>query len=149
MIRFTTALLAAIFLSMSACSEPKADAPAPPSTAPAGTVTASGLTIIDVKEGTGLTAQAGDAVTVQYTGKLKDGSKFDSSYDAGKPFQFNLGQHQVIAGWDEGVAGMKIGGKRTLIIPPELGYGATGTPGGPIPPNATLTFDIELVNVIR
>jgi peptidylprolyl isomerase len=147
MIRNLTACFAVVFLLMTACSEPKASAP--PAPAAAGTTTASGLTIIDAKEGTGLTAQAGDAVTVQYTGTFKDGTKFDSSYDAGKPFQFMLGKHQVIPGWDEGVAGMKVGGKRQLIIPPNLAYGETGTPGGPIPPNATLYFDIELVDVSR
>jgi len=110
-----------------------------------------GLKYTDTKTGDGATAKAGNKVSVHYTGWLSDngakGKKFDSSVDRGQPFQFTLGAKQVIAGWDEGVAGMKVGGKRTLNIPPELGYGARGTPGGPIPPNATLVFDVELVAV--
>lgn len=109
-----------------------------------------GLKYTDTKVGDGATAAAGDKVSVQYTGWLyKDGekgAKFDSSRDRGQPFQFTLGAHQVIAGWDEGVAGMKVGGERTLIIPPELGYGARGA-GGVIPPNATLIFEVELLQV--
>ena len=110
----------------------------------------NGLKYTDVKVGDGATAKAGNKVSVNYTGWLYDngakGKKFDSSLDRGQPFQFTLGAHQVIAGWDEGVAGMKVGGKRTLIIPPELGYGARGF-GAVIPPNATLIFDVELVQV--
>jgi FKBP-type peptidyl-prolyl cis-trans isomerase len=109
-----------------------------------------GLKYTDTKLGNGATAAAGDKVTVQYTGWLYQnrakGAKFDSSRDRNQPFQFTLGAHQVIAGWDEGVAGMKVGGERTLIIPPELGYGAQGA-GGVIPPNATLMFDVELLQV--
>ena len=109
-----------------------------------------GLKYIDTKTGDGTTATAGKKVSVHYTGWLSDngakGKKFDSSVDRGQPFQFTLGAHQVIAGWDEGVAGMKVGGKRTLTIPPELGYGARGA-GGAIPPNATLIFDVELLQV--
>jgi peptidylprolyl isomerase len=108
--------------------------------------TQSGLKYIDEKEGTGDTAKAGNRVSVHYTGKLKDGKKFDSSRDRGQPFTFNLGAGQVIKGWDEGVAGMKVGGQRKLIIPPELGYGARGA-GGVIPPNAELHFDVELLDV--
>jgi len=110
----------------------------------------NGLKYTDTKTGDGATATAGSKVSVHYTGWLYNndtkGAKFDSSVDRGQPFQFTLGAHQVIAGWDEGVAGMKVGGKRTLIIPPELGYGARGA-GGVIPPNATLMFDVELLGV--
>ncbi|HEX6440918.1 MAG TPA: FKBP-type peptidyl-prolyl cis-trans isomerase [Stellaceae bacterium] len=110
----------------------------------------NGLKYTDTKTGDGASATPGNKVSVHYTGWLYNngakGTKFDSSVDRGQPFQFTLGAHQVIAGWDEGVVGMKIGGKRTLIIPPELGYGARGA-GGVIPPNATLMFDVELVGV--
>ena len=112
---------------------------------------ADGLKYIDTQVGTGAEAQKGLIVSVQYTGWLytktgQKGAKFDSSLDRGKPFTFTLGQKQVIAGWDEGVVGMKVGGKRTLIIPPDLAYGAKGA-SGIIPPNATLIFDIELTIV--
>jgi peptidylprolyl isomerase len=110
----------------------------------------NGLKYTDTKTGDGATATPASKVSVHYTGWLYNngakGTKFDSSVDRGQPFQFTLGAHQVIAGWDEGVAGMKVGGKRTLIIPPELGYGARGA-GGVIPPNATLMFDVELLGV--
>jgi FKBP-type peptidyl-prolyl cis-trans isomerase len=110
----------------------------------------NGLKYTDTKTGDGAAATPGNKVSVHYTGWLYNngakGAKFDSSVDRGQPFQFTLGAHQVIAGWDEGVAGMKVGGKRTLIIPPELGYGARGA-GGSIPPNATLMFDVELLGV--
>ncbi|HFD31263.1 MAG TPA: FKBP-type peptidyl-prolyl cis-trans isomerase [Gammaproteobacteria bacterium] len=106
----------------------------------------SGLKYEDLEEGTGTEAVAGKKVTVHYTGWLEDGSKFDSSHDRNDPFQFSLGAGMVIKGWDEGVAGMKIGGKRKLTIPSELGYGANGA-GGVIPPNATLIFDVELLEV--
>jgi len=111
--------------------------------------TSSGLQIIEVKEGTGPTG-AGKTATVHYTGWLytngQKGEKFDSSVDRGEPFSFPVGAGRVIKGWDEGVATMKVGGKRTLIIPPALGYGARGA-GGVIPPNATLMFDVELLAV--
>jgi len=108
--------------------------------------TKSGLKYIDVKVGDGKEAKAGDVVEVHYTGRLKDGKKFDSSVDRGKPFSFQLGKGKVIKGWDEGVAGMKEGSKRKLIIPPNLGYGADGA-GGVIPPNAELHFEVELLRV--
>jgi FKBP-type peptidyl-prolyl cis-trans isomerase len=109
-----------------------------------------GLKYTDIKVGDGAVAASGKKVSVHYTGWLSNngakGAKFDSSVDRGQPFQFTLGAHQVIAGWDEGVAGMKVGGERTLIIPPELGYGARGA-GGVIPANATLIFDVQLLGV--
>ena len=105
-----------------------------------------GLKFTDDQLGTGTEAQKGKTVSVHYTGWLLDGTKFDSSRDRNQPFSFPLGQGQVIKGWDEGVAGMKVGGKRTLVIPPDLGYGARGA-GGVIPPNATLKFEVELLDV--
>ncbi len=112
--------------------------------------TPSGLQYIDTEIGSGATAAAGQEVSVHYTGWLFNdgvqGAKFDSSKDRMQPFEFSLGAGMVIKGWDEGVAGMQVGGKRTLIIPPELGYGARGA-GGVIPPNATLKFDVELLAV--
>lgn len=127
------------------------DAQSPPAAeAPS---TTKDLKMIDQKLGTGATAVAGKTVVVHYTGWLHEagapdnkGKKFDSSRDRGDPFSFPLGGGKVIKGWDQGVAGMKVGGQRTLIIPPELGYGARGA-GGVIPPNATLVFDVELLEV--
>ena len=114
------------------------------------TTSASGLQLEDVVVGSGETATAGQRVSVHYTGWLYDndqaGAKFDSSKDRGQPFEFPLGAGRVIRGWDEGVAGMKVGGTRRLIIPSELGYGARGA-GGVIPPNATLLFEVELLGV--
>lgn len=107
--------------------------------------TASGLQYWNIKLGTGALAISGKKVKVDYTGWLTTGKKFDSSVGTGHPFEFVLGDGQVIKGWDEGIAGMKVGGKRQLRIPPSLGYGAQGTPGGPIPPNATLIFDVQLL----
>ena len=114
--------------------------------APKEVTTATGLKYTDLQVGSGATAEKGKTVTVHYTGTLKDGTKFDSSRDRNQPFSFNLGAGRVIKGWDEGVAGMKVGGKRKLIIPADLGYGARGAPPV-IPPNAELTFDVELLDV--
>lgn len=108
--------------------------------------TDSGLQYQELVTGNGATAKSGDIVSVHYTGWLEDGTKFDSSLDRNTPFEFQLGARQVIAGWDEGVAGMQVGGKRKLIIPAELGYGSRGA-GGVIPPNATLIFDVELLAI--
>jgi peptidylprolyl isomerase len=114
------------------------------------TTTPDGLKIIDIKVGTGASPKTGQICVMHYTGWLYDngtkGKKFDSSVDRGQPFEFPIGSGRVIKGWDEGVATMKVGGKRTLIIPPELGYGASGA-GGVIPPNATLMFDVELLGI--
>jgi FKBP-type peptidyl-prolyl cis-trans isomerase FkpA len=104
------------------------------------------LQIEDVVVGSGTEAAVGKTVSVHYTGWLTDGKKFDSSKDRGKPFDFPLGKGHVIQGWDDGVAGMRIGGKRKLTIPPEMGYGKAGA-GGVIPPNATLVFEVELLGV--
>jgi FKBP-type peptidyl-prolyl cis-trans isomerase len=105
----------------------------------------SGLQYLDLQQGEGAEATAGRRVTVHYTGWLTNGTKFDSSRDHGQPFSFGLGQGQVIKGWDEGVAGMRVGGRRRLIIPSSLGYGERGT--GPIPGGATLVFSVELLEV--
>jgi FKBP-type peptidyl-prolyl cis-trans isomerase FkpA len=115
-------------------------------TQPEQVTTDSGLVVEELVVGTGAEAKAGDTVSVHYTGTLVSGEKFDSSLDRGTPFTFTVGQGDVIRGWDEGVAGMKVGGKRKLIIPPELGYGAQGA-GNVIPPNATLVFEIELLEI--
>jgi peptidylprolyl isomerase len=108
--------------------------------------TPSGLAYVDEVVGTGNSPQQGQTVVVHYTGWLTNGQKFDSSVDRGQPFEFVIGTGQVIRGWDEGVASMKVGGKRKLIIPPELGYGARGA-GGTIPPNAELIFEVQLLGV--
>ena len=110
------------------------------------TTTASGLIYEELTVGSGAEATSGQHVTVHYTGWLTDGTKFDSSKDRDDPFSFMLGAGHVIRGWDEGVAGMKVGGTRKLTIPPELGYGARGA-GGVIPPNATLVFEVELLAI--
>ena len=111
-------------------------------------ITASGLKIVETTIGTGAEAVTGSAVQVHYDGRLENGKEFDSSRKRGQPFQFRLGAGMVIKGWDEGIAGMKEGGKRQLVIPPELGYGKRGA-GGVIPPNATLVFDVELLRVVQ
>jgi peptidylprolyl isomerase len=144
--RLTLGLALAAALLMGACA-PATGAPA----AAAGKggamqTTSSGLQYEDLVVGTGATPQAGQTAVVHYTGWLDNGTKFDSSVDRGQPFEFRLGQGQVIKGWDEGVATMKVGGKRKLLIPPDLGYGARGA-GGVIPPNARLTFEVELLGV--
>ena len=123
---------------------PKTDGPTAVTGKPV--TTASGLQYWDIKKGTGKLAEKGKNVSVHYTGWLTDGKEFDSSRDSGEPIQFDLGTGQVIKGWDEGIAGMKVGGKRQLRIPPALGYGARGA-GSAIPPNATLVFDVELMGV--
>jgi FKBP-type peptidyl-prolyl cis-trans isomerase len=146
--RFSVALFA---LFLSACGgdgEPKAGAAgaALEIDSAALTKTASGLQYQDVVTGTGQTAAPGQVAVVHYTGWLTDGTKFDSSRDRGEPFSFPLGGGQVIAGWDEGVAGMKVGGRRKLVIPPDLGYGPMGSPPV-IPAAATLVFDVELLEL--
>ncbi len=131
------------------CGGEKPAAPsnsAPQKVSGAPTTTVTGLQYWDIVAGNGPTAVPGSTVKVHYSGFLTDGTKFDSSRDRGEPFSFPLGAGQVIKGWDEGVAGMKVGGQRQLRIPPALGYGAQGA-GGTIPPNATLVFDVELLGV--
>jgi len=127
--------------------EPAAQSEQPPAT-PEATPTpqVTELKIEDSKVGSGAEAKPGDEVTVHYTGYLTDGTKFDSSLDRNKPFRFKVGNGDVIAGWDKGIPGMKVGGKRKLTIPSDMGYGSQGA-GGVIPPNATLVFDVELIAV--
>jgi peptidylprolyl isomerase len=139
-------LLAAVVFTLGAFAIPTT-----PTSAQGKTMTtASGLQITDTKVGSGASPKTGQICVMHYTGWLYDngakGAKFESSLDRGAPFEFQIGMGQVIKGWDEGVASMKVGGKRTLIIPPQLGYGARGA-GGVIPPNATLIFDVELLGV--
>ena len=144
---FSTLAVALTVLTASAVSMPTAAMAQTPGKA---MTTASGLQIIDSKVGTGAAPKPGQICVVHYTGWLyqdgQKGKKFDSSVDRNDPLEFPVGQRKVIAGWDEGVASMKVGGKRTLIIPPELGYGARGA-GGVIPPNAMLIFDVELLGL--
>jgi FKBP-type peptidyl-prolyl cis-trans isomerase FkpA len=140
-IRLSWLPLVALAVLLSGCSRSSG----PGKVSGPGTGLAGGLQYWDLKEGSGATAVPGKTVTVNYTGWLTDGTKFDSSLDHNQPFHFVLWRAQVIRGWDEGIAGMKVGGKRQLRIPPELGYGSQGS--GPIPPNATLVFDVELLDV--
>jgi FKBP-type peptidyl-prolyl cis-trans isomerase len=142
------ALIPALLLVLYGCrkgTQSKTES-APPSPAGGAVKTSSGLRYEVLKAGTGAEAATGRKVAVHYTGWLTDGTKFDSSVDRGTPFDFTLGAGQVIKGWDEGVAGMRVGEKRKLTIPPDLGYGARGA-GGVIPPNATLVFEVELLDV--
>jgi FKBP-type peptidyl-prolyl cis-trans isomerase len=118
----------------------------PPTPTSNAVTTASGLVYEDLQVGDGATAQTGNTVSVNYTGWLEDGTKFDSSLDRGQPLEFTLGASQVIPGWDEGVQGMKVNGTRLLVIPPELAYGSSGA-GSSIPPDATLTFEVQLVGI--
>lgn len=127
-------------------AEEPTEQPLVPDKSPGKTKDVTDLKIEDKVVGTGAEAKPGSTVDVHYTGWLTDGSKFDSSRDSGKPFRFTIGQGQVIQGWDEGIAGMKVGGKRRLFVPPTLGYGPQGYPPV-IPPNATLVFDVELLSV--
>ena len=148
--RATLAIMSALAITVVAGVSTFVSTTASAQTAGKPMTTASGLQIIDSKVGTGATPKSGQTCVMHYTGWLyndgKKGKKFDSSVDRNEPFDFPIGQGQVIKGWDEGVASMKVGGKRTLIIPAALGYGARGA-GGLIPPNATLMFDVELLAV--
>ncbi|SNB45000.1 FKBP-type peptidyl-prolyl cis-trans isomerase [Geobacter sp. DSM 9736] len=142
-------LIAGIIIPACAQKEQKPagdNAKQPAAAAQAAVKTPSGLSYVDLVTGTGAAPTPGKQVKVHYTGWLEDGTKFDSSLDSGQPFVFTLGVGQVIPGWDEGVQTMKTGGKRKLIVPPQLGYGAAGA-GGVIPPNATLIFEVELLEV--
>lgn len=146
-------VLAVVAYAVTACAKKKQETqsatPAPATAASAasnGATTSSGLKYEVLREGNGPVAKAGQTVSVHYTGWLTDGTKFDSSVDRGQPFSFALGAGQVIKGWDEGVAGMKVGEKRKLTIPSDLGYGQRGA-GNVIPPNATLVFDVELLGI--
>jgi FKBP-type peptidyl-prolyl cis-trans isomerase len=152
MMRYVTAIaillaLTAVFvLAQSAARKSGADTSAPTKVTGDGVKTDSGLVYWDIRVGNGAVAKEGSHVRVHYTGWLTSGKKFDSSVDAGKPFDFTIGNGEVIKGWEEGVAGMKVGGKRQLRIPPALAYGTQGYPGA-IPANATLIFDIQLLGV--
>src|ERR1700674_1950635 len=141
--------LAAVFVlaQSTASKSAAANTNAPTKVTGDGVKTPSGLIYWDIRVGNGEVAKEGSRVRVHYTGWLTSGKKFDSSVDAGTPFDFRIGNGEVIKGWEEGVAGMRVRGKRQLRIPPDLGYGSEGTPGGPIPPNSTLIFDVQLLGV--
>lgn len=146
-------LLLVVAVSIPACAQKEAKQPAGEAkvaaTLPANAVkTPSGLAYVDLVVGNGAAPTTGKPVKVHYTGWLENGTKFDSSVDRGEPFVFTIGTGQVIPGWDEGVMSMRVGGKRKLIVPPELGYGAAGA-GGVIPPNAVLIFEVELLDVAK
>ena len=145
---FLFILLVGLGIAYGCGSSKKPDTSNPTKVTGQPTTTPSGLQYWDIVVGSGTTASLGNPVKVHYTGWLASGEKFDSSLDRGEPFSFPLGMGQVIKGWDEGVVGMKVGGKRQLRIPPDLGYGSTGA-GGVIPPNATLIFDVELLDVTK
>jgi len=141
---FSKPALVSLLMAASICPA-LADKPAP-TLVPAAKTTDSGLKYIDTKKGIGQSPKDGQIVIVHYVGTLPDGTKFDSSRDRGEPFRFAIGEGQVIKGWDEGIKTMKVGGQRTLIIPPDLAYGEQGA-GNVIQPNATLHFDVELIGV--
>ena len=147
MVAVMLALAVAAVLAQSAARKPTAPNTASPAKVTGdGVKTPSGLVYWDIRVGNGESAKEGSRVRVHYTGWLTTGKKFDSSVDAGKPFDFTIGNGEVIKGWEDGITGMRVGGKRQLRIPPELGYGADGYPPA-IPPNATLIFDIQLLGV--
>ncbi|GFE58098.1 FKBP-type peptidyl-prolyl cis-trans isomerase [Geobacter sp. AOG1] len=150
--KLIVALLLVVAISIPACAQKETKQPAEAKEAaalPANAVkTSSGLAYVDMVVGKGAVPMAGKPVKVHYTGWLENGTKFDSSVDRGEPFVFTVGVGQVIPGWDEGVMSMKVGGKRKLIVPPQLGYGAAGA-GGVIPPNAVLIFEVELLDVAK
>jgi len=149
--KFIVLLLLVAAISIPACSQKEAKTvpekgSAAQSTGSGAVTTASGLSYTDLVKGSGAAPTSGKNVTVHYTGWLEDGKKFDSSVDRGQPFVFRIGAGEVIPGWDEGVMTMRVGGKRKLVIPAQLGYGAAGA-AGVIPPNATLIFEVELLDV--
>jgi len=149
--KFLVMLLLVAAIAIPACSQREAKSGADtaaeaPAAVQGAVTTPSGLSYTDLVKGTGAQPVSGKSVTVHYTGWLTDGKKFDSSVDRGQPFVFRIGAGEVIPGWDEGVMGMRVGGKRKLIVPAKLGYGENGA-GGVIPPNATLVFEVELLDV--
>lgn len=150
--KLIVALLLVVAISIPACaqkeSKPAVETKGAAALPANAQKTPSGLAYVDMVVGNGPSPTAGKPVKVHYTGWLENGTKFDSSVDRGEPFVFTIGAGQVIPGWDEGVMSMKVGGKRKLIVPPQLGYGAAGA-GGVIPPNAVLIFDVELLDVAK